>query len=92
MIMTCKIIYGLVGMPFSDLFSYGNPTTRSNGYKLFKQSWYSNMRLHSFSQRFVNDWNLLPADIIDVVKFKTLLDRFWINFHYTYSIVASLIN
>ena len=67
------------------LFRFINSATRSNGLKLFKQSCYSNIRLHSFSQRVVNDWNSLPVDIVDapdVVKFKTLLDRFWINFHY----------
>ena len=85
MIMTYKIINGLVGIRFSDLFSYGYVTTRSNGYKLLKQSCSSNQRLHSFSLRVVNDWNSLPADVVsapDVASFKKLLDKFWSNYHY----------
>ena len=62
MIMTYKIIHKLVDICFSDLFSYSNSATQSNNYK--KQSCYSNIRLQSFSQRVVNDWNSLPADIV----------------------------
>ena len=53
MIMTYKIIHGLVDIPFSDLFSYSNSATQSNGYNL-KKSCYFNIRLHSFLQGVVN--------------------------------------
>ena len=92
MTMMSKIIYGLVNIYFSYPFSYSNSATQSNGVKLFKQSHHSNISFHIFSQRVVTDWNLLPVDIVDapdVIKFKTLLDRFWSNFHLIALYIAS---
>ena len=65
MIITYKIIHGLVDISFSDLIiqqlnlmviSYSNNCV-----------YYSSIRFHSFSQRVVNDWNSLPADIVDTL-------------------------
>ena len=85
MIITYKIVHGQIGIQFSDLFTYRNSATRTNGYKLFKQSCSRSVRLHSFSQPVVNDWDSLPANIVnapDMVTFKTLLDSFWIKYRY----------
>ena len=32
-----KILHGLDGIPFDELFSYHHAATRSNGYKLYKK-------------------------------------------------------
>ena len=82
MIMMYKILNGLDGMPFDDLFSFYYTTTRSNGYKLYKHFSHLNCRKHFFSQRIINDWNKLPCDIIEspnIWTFKSKLDIFFEN-------------
>ena len=37
MIKVFKIVHGLEGVPFDDLFTFHDTITRGNGYKLFKQ-------------------------------------------------------
>ena len=78
--------------------SHSNSATQSNGYKLFKQSCYSNIRLHSFSQKVVNGWNSLPADLENTPDADGPIcsKLFWTDFgltsvSYSYSILASLI-
>ena len=47
MITVFKIVHGLEGVPFDDLFTFHNTITRGNGYKLFKQFSYLNARKFS---------------------------------------------
>ena len=60
---------------------------RLNGYKLFKRFCHFNVRKYSFSQRVVNDWNILPIEVVqvpDVESFKTKLDLLWNQFRFDY--------
>ena len=87
MITVFKIVHGLEGVPFDNLFTFHNTITRGNGYKLFKHFCHLNVRKFSFAQRIIDDWNQLPAFLIespDVLTFKTKLDIFWNadRFHY----------
>ena len=55
MIMMYKILNGLDGLLFDDLFSFPYTTTRSNRYKLYKHFSHLNCREHFFSQQIMND-------------------------------------
>ena len=82
MIVTYKIIQGLVHIPCRELFVL---STRSNGLKLYKEYAKTNTRLHDFKNRVINDWNSLPPYIVnasDMIAFKTLLDEHWINLRF----------
>ena len=67
-IMMYKILHGLDGISFNDLFSYHHTVTRSNGYKLYKNFCHLNCRKHFFSQWIIHDWNSLPQEIIESVN------------------------
>ena len=58
MIITYKIIHGLVSIPCGELFVFNQSITRSNGLKLSKEHVNTNLRLHSFRNRIINDWTL----------------------------------
>ena len=82
-IITYKIIHGLVSILFSDLLriviqQLDLMVTNSCVILILA-------RLHSFTQRVANDLNSLPANIVDapdVVKFNNLWDRLWSYFCY----------
>ena len=77
MIVTYKIIQGLVCVPCRELFVFNLGNTRSNGLKLYKEYARTNTKLHYFKNRVINDWNSLPPHIVnasDITTFKTLLD------------------
>ena len=63
--MVYKIVHGLDGIHFEDIFTYSDTISRSNGYKLFKHHSRLNICKCSFSQRIVNDWNSLSQDIVE---------------------------
>ena len=65
MIMMYRILNGLEGLPFDDLFSFYQTITRTNGYKLYKQFSHLNCRKYFFSQRIIEDWNKLLQEIIE---------------------------
>ena len=46
-----RIVYGLQGVPFENLFQFHNTITRGNGYKLYKHLCHLNLRKLTFSQR-----------------------------------------
>ena len=79
LIMTYKIINGLVDVDMNFFFTVNANHTRSNGLKLYKSRFNSNTRKFSFSQRIINDWNSLPNYVVtapNVFIFKTKLDVF----------------
>ena len=81
MIITYKIIQGLVCIPCRELFVFNLGSTTSNGLKLYKEYAKTNTRLYDFKNRVINDWNSLPSYIVnasDMIAFKTLLDEHWI--------------
>ena len=81
MLMMYKILKGLDGLLFNDLFSFHHTITRSNGYKLYKHFSHLNCRKHFFS-RVINDWNSLPRDIIESENIWSKLDIFWHNYRF----------
>ena len=85
MIVTYKIIQGLVPIPHGELFVFNLGSTRSNGLKLYKEYVRTNIRLHDFKNRVINDWNSLPLYIVnasDIIVFKILLDEHWSNLRF----------
>ena len=87
MIMMYKILNGLEGLPFDDLFSFHYTITRTNAYKLYKQFSHLNCRKYFFSQRIIEDWNKLPKEIIEstnIWTFKSKLDVFWHSYRFMY--------
>jgi len=66
-------------------FTYHN---LPNGYKLSKKFCHLNTRKYSFSQRMINDWNSLLADVVkapDVDSFKSKLDLFWTQYRFVFN-------
>ena len=51
MITVFRIVHGLQGVPFENLFQFHNTITRGNGYKLYKHFCHLNLRKFTFSQR-----------------------------------------
>ena len=85
MIITYKIIHGLVCVSCGEFFVFNLGMTRSNGLKLSKEHVNTNVRLHCYKNRVINDWNSLPSYIVnasDVLTFKTLLDDHWKHLRY----------
>ena len=67
----------LVYVPYSEFFVFNLGITRSNGLKLCKEHVNTNVRLHCYRNRVINDWNSLPFHIVNasnVLTFKTLID------------------
>lgn len=80
MLETFKIIKGFNKIDSSNMFTFsGTRSTRGHRYKLNKNRCRLDIRKHFFSQRVVNQWNSLPADIVDstsVNSFKNKYDKF----------------
>ena len=58
----------------------GNCQTRGPRFKIVKVRSRLDIRNKFFSQRVVNSWNMLPADVVEaetVNSFKNRLDKFW---------------
>ena len=81
MIQTYKILNGIDRIDRSIFFELSTTSvTRGHTQKIVKKHARLGSRQSVFSQRVVNDWNSLPADVIDsqsVNTFKSRLDRFW---------------
>ena len=71
-----------------SLFQFDtNKRTRSHPYKLMKPRFNSQKHQHFFTNRVVNPWNGLPADVVgadNLNAFKNKLDRHWAHKKYLY--------
>ena len=69
MITVFRIVYGLQGVPFENLFQFHNTITRGNGYKLYKYFCHLNLCKFTFSQlrELIEEWNILPTLIIESI-------------------------
>jgi hypothetical protein len=80
LVMTYKILSGLVVVDANDFFSYANSgyNTRGHCLKLLGQQCRVNTRKFFFSERVIESWNSLPATILDfssLSKFKMFLKK-----------------
>ena len=77
--MVYKIVQGINGCPFDNVFAINNCiSTRNNGFKLYKQYSHLTPENIAFLQRVVNDFNSLPRDVIqspNVFLFKKKLEH-----------------
>ena len=86
MIQVYKIKAGVVRLDQSIFFQDPpSSLTRGHKWKIFKNHAQKDVRRHTFSCRVVDDWNALPASVIDaktVNEFKACIDRHWRNERY----------
>ena len=80
MIKVFKITHNIYDPLTTKTFFKFDSTTRTNGFKIVKQSTNTSSYQHFFTNR-VNKWNSLPAHVVNVEtvnSFKNALDR---HFH-----------
>ena len=80
MIQAFKIIKGYEDVSCERFFTISRNITRGHTYKLLKPRCNTSFRLRQFSQRIINDWNNLPAEVVlskSVDMFKVNIDRHW---------------
>ena len=83
MIQVFRIIKGIDKIDHSLFFTL-NPNSRTRGHslKIFKPQTSNRIRANYFSQRVINDWNLLSEEVVNcptLNSFKTALKKFWLN-------------
>ena len=83
MIQTFRIFKGIDKLDKNDFFEPNSDNrTRGHPYKLIKCRNQSRMRQNSFSQRVINNWNVLPTEAVTcntLNTFKSQLDKAWKN-------------
>ena len=81
MLQTFKILNGIDRVDPKLFFEISaGSSTRGHHQKLVKKHARFGTRQSVFSQRVINDWNSLPADVIEspsLNAFKSRLDKFW---------------
>ena len=65
MITTFKILHGMVDTDSKVFFERSTSVTRGHNLKLFKFASLSGLRKNYFSNRVINEWNNLPATIVN---------------------------
>jgi ribonuclease P/MRP protein subunit RPP40 len=74
-----KIMKGFDNVNADDLFSRVTNDLRGHSFKLFKHRFVTNIGKYSFANRIIDEWNLLPEDIVScntVNMFKNKLDHY----------------
>ena len=82
MIETFKIVKGFEGININEFFTLSSSVTRGHSLKLYKDRFCLDIAKFSFSNRVIDEWNLLPNDVIDspnVNAFKNRLDRYLVH-------------
>ena len=87
MIEVFKITHNIYDpLTTKNFFIYNTHTkTRTNGYKMSKIHTNKSSYQHFFTNRIVNHWNGLPADVVSaetVNSFKNVLDKHFQNMTY----------
>ena len=81
MVRVYQLMRGAIDQDNTQFFQLDNRSrTRGHSKKLLKPEAVSRVRRASFGIRIVNDWNALPAHVIDapsVNAFKSRLDLHW---------------
>ena len=79
MITTFKMSHGMIDTDSEVFFERSTSVTRGHNLKLFKFASSSSLRKNYFSNRVINEWNNLPATIVNaksVIEFEKLYDNF----------------
>ena len=81
LIQVFKLIKGIDKLDYNKFFQLAdNSKTRGHRYKIVKQRCRLELRRNFFSNRVIDSWNKLPADVVDAVSlnsFKNKLDKVW---------------
>ena len=80
MIQTFRILKGIDKVDAEQFFTLSQRQSRGHKLKLVKPCSCLNLRKYTFSTRVVDNWNALPADVIEaenVTSFKVALDAAW---------------
>ena len=83
MIEVYKITHGLYDDEVKLDLPQSHDSRRGHKYKLFKQRTQTlDIRKHCFTNRVVNTWNNLPAEVVEtdsLNSFKNQIDKLWKN-------------
>jgi len=86
MILVYQLLHGMLDVDAATLFTFAIYTsTRGHNFKHCKPRASTNVRLNSFSNRVINDWNNLPANVVNAHSlscFKNLLEKHWTDSQY----------
>ena len=86
MIETYKLMHGHYTLNQDLVELHGQFTTRGHPLKAKKKYCRTNLRKSYFSYRIVDNWNSLPAQVVQaksINAFKSKLDRHWAHLHFT---------
>ena len=85
MIEVFKYTHNIYTVQPSPLKIESQSTTRGHSYKLEKKRFSRAIRQNFFTIRTINDWNGLPAEVVEapnINTFKNRLDKHWTDYHY----------
>jgi len=81
MILVYQLLHDMLDVDAATLFTFATYTsTRGHNFKFCKTRACTNVRLSSFSNWVINDWNNLPANVVDahsLLCLKKILD--WLS-------------
>lgn len=75
-----RIIHQIDKIPFDNFFKLNQNNTRGHPWKLEKPRAKTKIRQNTFSNRVINDWNNLPAEVVcseTINSFKNGLEKAW---------------
>jgi hypothetical protein len=87
MIHVYKMLHGMEEISADLLIEAERGSTRGHSLKLVKRRCSKSVRLKSFGNRVVNDWNSLPETVVtskSLEIFKKRLDSVWEDIHFEY--------
>jgi len=72
MILAYQLHHGMLDVDASTLFMFATyASTSGHNLKLCKPRAHTKVRLNSFSNRVINDWNNLPANVVNAHVLRT---------------------
>ena len=80
MLQVFRIFHKIDNIDFDMFFTRNTNTNRGHQWKLIKPRADTRTRLNSFSHRVINDWNLLPSNVVEsqtLNSFKGNLEKAW---------------
>ena len=78
MLLVYKLLNGFTQSDWRQFFRRNINNTRGHKDKLYKPAVKTNLKLNSFSNRIINEWNKLPEEVIkssDLNQFKRTFDK-----------------